>query len=377
MLKLDTTIELDFTRFLRWWGNELSFLIPTSLRRLLGAANDYLLISHKEEGIAIEYLSGEHCHYIGSFTLDKSGYQAQVALFSEKPALSEATVLLRLTDRHSLKKTVKLPIVAEENLLQVIAFEMDRLTPFKSDQVYYSACVTARSPSTRQITVDLIVTPKAKLESILDELAGVGWHPDRVDRVGEKPGVHDMLPAHYRPIKSRLPRIANILFGLCNIILFFTLISMPIVVAHFEAEGLEEQVYKTTKIAKEVESLREEVDALLHQSRFLREKKQTEPILVDVFEELSRVIPDNTWLNGLQYKDRHFVIQGQSPSASKLIEWIEASPYFKNTSFVSPVTKDTSSGLERFQIASDAVNGRFSEDNTVEPDQSKSNDSNQ
>jgi general secretion pathway protein L len=59
--------------------------------------------------------------------------------------------------------------------------------------------------------------------------------------------------------------------------------------------------------------------------------------------------------------NRRIIIQGQSPSASSLIQGIETSAFFHNVSFVSPVTKDTSNGLERFQIASDVVNGRYSE----------------
>ena len=82
---------------------------------------------------------------------------------------------------------------------------------------------------------------------------------------------------------------------------------------------------------------------------------------IDALEELSRVIPDGTWLNGLQFNNRRIIIQGQSPSASSLIQRIEASAFFQNVSFVSPVTKDTANGLERFQIAADAANGRFSE----------------
>ena len=118
---------------------------------------------------------------------------------------------------------------------------------------------------------------------------------------------------------------------------------------------------KVSKTAKEVETLRQQVEDLVHQTRFLQQKKRTEPAMVDMLKELTDVMPDQTWLNGLQYRDHRLVMQGQSPSASALIGLIEASPFFRNTSFVSPVTKDMASGLERFQIASEVVNGRFSE----------------
>ncbi|NJD07458.1 MAG: PilN domain-containing protein, partial [Methylococcaceae bacterium] len=94
---------------------------------------------------------------------------------------------------------------------------------------------------------------------------------------------------------------------------------------------------------------------------FLSRKKLTEPTMLDMLNDLTKVMPDDTWLNGLQYRDRKVTIQGQSPAASSLIERIEASAFFKNTSFVSPVTKDVASGQERFQITSEVTNGGLSE----------------
>ena len=52
-----------------------------------------------------------------------------------------------------------------------------------------------------------------------------------------------------------------------------------------------------------------------------------------------------------KYANGRLQIQGISSSASALIAILEASQLFKNTSFVSPVTQDRTTGLERFQIA--------------------------
>jgi general secretion pathway protein L len=48
-------------------------------------------------------------------------------------------------------------------------------------------------------------------------------------------------------------------------------------------------------------------------------------------------------------------IQGESPAASGLIAVLEDSALFSNAKFVSPVTQDTTTGLERFQITVDVV----------------------
>ncbi len=362
MLKLDTAIDLDFRKIFRWWTGELAFLVPTPVKKLLGGLPEYLLLSRDEEGLSVAHLGVQGERPLGSFTLDEAGSRLRERLLEENPELAETKVLLRLSAGQAIRKTLKLPVAAEENLGQVLAFEMDRLTPFKGDQVYYGARVVARLPATRQISVELILTPRAKLDAVLDELAMWGWRPDLVDMAEQaEPGVYNLLPEKYRTVGSRWPRIANAVLAGVILILIGTLAVLPIWTASSIASELDEQVRKAGKTAKEVEALRQETETLLHQTRFLQNKKRVDPVLLDMLEELSRVIPDNTWLNGLQYKDKRIVIQGQSPSASSLIELIEASKYFKNTSFVSPVTKDTGSGLERFQIASDVINGRFSE----------------
>lgn len=363
MLKLDKPIDADIGKFLGWWAGELAFLVPLRLRKLLGGAPDYLDLARTAAGLRVTHRGREGARVLGELGLDEDGSRERERLLAENPALAEARVMLRLAPDQALRKTLKLPAAAEENLQQVLAFEMDRLTPFKSDQVYYGARVSGRVPATRQITVDLVLTPRSKLDALLDDLAAAGWRPEIVDLAdAAAPGAHNLLPEKYRPLRSRWPRLANIALGFLVALLAAALAILPVLRGRSEVEALEEQVRKTGKVAKEVEALREEADKLLHQTRFLQERKRTEPVLVDMLEELSRVIPTTTWLNGLQYKDRRVVIQGQSPSASSLIERLEASPHFRNASFVSPVTKDAASNLERFQIASDVLNGRFSED---------------
>ncbi|MGX2039065.1 PilN domain-containing protein [Methylocaldum sp. MU1018] len=362
MLKLDTSIDLDIARFLRWWAGELSFLVPARLKKFFGTASERLVLTKDDFGLNAIYLGDEGDRPLGRFALDESGSQKRERLLAGMPALAEAKVLLRLTDGQSLRKTLKLPQAAEENLSQVVAFEMDRLTPFKSDQVYYATRLLERSPATRQITVELILTPRHKLDAMLDELAVWGWRPDIVDMAGDSPpGAYNLLPEKYRPPRNPWPyRINSALTGTI-VLLMIALSVIPVWANRSLALKLEQEVKKASKSAKEVESLRQQMEDLVHRTKFLQQRKRTEPAVVDMLKALTDVMPDQTWLNGLQYRDHRLVIQGQSPSASALIELIEASPFFQNTSFVSPVTKDTASGLERFQIASDVVNGRFSE----------------
>ncbi|WP_045225079.1 PilN domain-containing protein [Methyloterricola oryzae] len=360
MLKLDTQVNLDVAKFFRWWGGELAFLIPERLRKILIRRRPRLFLRMAGEGVACTLIDETGAREMGEFLLDDAGSQQREALFSGNVELEDAEVILLLLPEQSLRKSMKLPFAAEENLMQVLAFEMDRLTPFKADQVYYAARVAERLNDTRQIKVEMVLTPRAKLDPLMEELTAAGWRPIRVD-VGPEPLGYDLLPEKYRPPRNPLPQILNGVAAGIFLLLLGAVLLFPIAMNKGMVEQLQREMKATSKVAAEVESLKNDAEKLVHENGFLQRKKQNEPAMVDMLEEMTKVTPDQTWLNGLQYRDRKVVIQGQSPTASSLIERFEASPYFKNTSFVSPVTKDVASGQERFQIATEVVNGRIPE----------------
>jgi general secretion pathway protein L len=362
MLKFDTPIDIQMQQFWNWWTGELGSLVPAWVQKIFGGGAEYLVISRDENGTTLSHLKSDSESLLASFPADESGTEAREQYLRDNAQYAELKKVLRLTGTQGLRKQIKLPMAAEENLSQVVSFEMDRMTPFKSDQIYFSTVIVNRLKATRQIVVDLMLTPRVKLDGLLEDLSLSGWRPDLVYLAGEgKPGTYNLLPEKFKPPRNRWPDYINLALTVIIGSLIAMLTILPIWSAHSESQHLQAEVKRVGKIAKDVESMREESDKLLHQARFLQDKKHVEPVLVDTLEELSRVIPDGTWLNGLQFANRRLTIQGLSPSASSLIQRIDASAFFRNVSFVSPVTKDASNGLERFQIAGEVVNGRFSE----------------
>jgi general secretion pathway protein L len=362
MLKLDTPIDLNLQKFLRWWGGELAFFIPHRLLKLLGGGRARLVLARQEDALSASYFSEEGVRELGLLPLDGTAPGKRGQLLAENPELDNAELILRLRRGQSLAKAFKLPAIAEENLQQVTAFEMDRLTPFTAGQVYFDVKVLERLAATRQIRVELALAPRKILDSIMDELVAIGWRPERVDLEGGQDRLgHNLLPEKFRPPQSRLPKIITIASAVLLFTLMFAVLGLPILMNQQLVAELQAQVKSAGKVAKEVQELRENAEKLTNENGFLLQKKRHEPVMVDMLDELTKVIPDQTSLNGLQYRERKIIIQGQSPAASSLIERMEASTYFKNTSFVSPVTKDVSNGQERFQIASEVTNGRFSE----------------
>jgi general secretion pathway protein L len=363
MFGLNFRYDLDFRAFLRWWGSQLAFMVPSALRDVLWPQRPSLLIRPMGDQLSISFLDADQVHDLGVYPSAAAGEPARIKLFSDHAAMQDADQVLLLTPDVSLLRRFKLPYAAAENLSQVVAFELDRLTPFKAEQVYYSARIIERLAEVRQLRVEVALVMRDTLDPLLDAMLISGWRPVRVDVDNEVAFTrrHDLLPERFRTPGKRGPVWAAAGAGCMSIFLLCALMWLPLSMGQAMEARLRSDIKSASKLAAEVEVLKQEVDRITHENGFMLRKKREEPAMLDVLEELARVMPDDTWLNGLQYQGTRLIMQGQSPAASGLIEKLETSAYFKSVSFASPVTKDVTNGQERFQISTEVVNGRFAQ----------------
>jgi len=80
--------------------------------------------------------------------------------------------------------------------------------------------------------------------------------------------------------------------------------------------------------------------------------RDTDMSKLRMIEELTRLIPDDSWLSECNYKaeEKKIRISGFAVSAAKLIPILEESPLFDNVKFSTVITTDKRSEKERFRI---------------------------
>jgi Tfp pilus assembly protein PilN len=96
------------------------------------------------------------------------------------------------------------------------------------------------------------------------------------------------------------------------------------------------------KIAPAVEALRREeteLNRLRKEVAFFNEHKQRRGIVTHILDELSRVVPANSYVSNLRLRDNTLEVQGSAESASNLIPLLERSPVFENVTFNAPSSK--------------------------------------
>ena len=100
------------------------------------------------------------------------------------------------------------------------------------------------------------------------------------------------------------------------------------------------------------------VDAVKQSSTALRDLagwKRGGLHLTHLVEELSRLLPDDAFLEALTIDGKSMVIEGQATSPEGLISRLEASPLLSNVAFAAPVYRNPADAQSHFSIRMEAV----------------------
>jgi general secretion pathway protein L len=351
---LNKTIELK--PFLRWWKRELVFLIPAKIRQFFHAPQIAIIIRAIDDNFELsEDINGVQT-VLTTISPDVSNTETVKNLLSNE-RFKNAVFVLRLSNRDALNKTLNLPLAAQANVSQVVSYELDRYSPFKAEQIYFAAQLERVDTEAAQLIVNLMIVPRKGLETLHQQCKTLGISLNYVD-VENCPNDLQNLHSAYNLLPLALQakttnRSRWIISGLVSslILLSTTSLILPIWLEYQAVDDLHNKISKIEKDVKAVKNLQAEMDDIREEHQALINEKITAPPVVAILNEISALLQDDSWLSYLQYSDGQLQLQGESPTASNLLADLEASDYFANVNFASPVTQDKASGMERFQIS--------------------------
>lgn len=346
--------------FFAWWGQELVALLPARWRGLLAERADALLLDVAARDMVVWRQSAQGCVELGRVNLDDPA-EAQKVAFARLRGALEAPDLRRIyciDGSRTLRRAVNLPAAAEDSLRQVLAFEMDRQTPFKADQVYFDYRVAPHAAAERNLHVQLTVVPRAQLDAELAAIAGSAPMLDGVDcwsdvRGGARLGLN-LLPSERRYARKNLRLRLNLALGAAGVLLLVTCMLLWLDNRQAALEAMQADVVKAQNDAKQVSQLRKTLQDTIDSANFLSRKKRDTPLMVDLLEDLTRRLPDDTYLERLNVDDKNKIeLQGLSDDASKLIGLINQSTLLANPSVQGTIQPDPRTKKDRFNITLD------------------------
>jgi general secretion pathway protein L len=127
---------------------------------------------------------------------------------------------------------------------------------------------------------------------------------------------------------------------------------------HYKKEwnAVNAEIRKRRPEVEALEKLQKQRDDCRKEMAELDQIRSGEISKVQLLEELTRVLPETTWIWNLKYNGKEIELSGFADSASDLIPLLDRSPFFEKVEFMAPVTKemqmraDGNKEKERFKI---------------------------
>lgn len=336
-------------------------VIPTGQRLVVDFANNKAHFLRSKGGTLKR---------VGSIILDDPGMialpqEAQlktVQRIIDRAGLRGAGGLVRLPRDKVLRRVVDLPAAAAENLREVLGFEMDRQTPFKAEEVCFDFRISGHDTQLKRIKVDLVVVPREVAVRVMRLADAWGIDLDLVDMGGKttrEDQLFDLLPRSSRAERGRLRRRLIFASGVLCAAMLSAAAYLPLQTKYDDLASLDDLLARARADAGKVDEMRQQVENLTTRSRFVVDLKGKQRTATEVLNEVSRLLPDTTWVLKFGVRNSRLNVSGYSAKPSALIGLLEDSEMFASVRFSSPVTMDQKVGLERFNLTA-TISGRDS-----------------
>jgi general secretion pathway protein L len=368
----DAANRAGLPRFWRWWMGELAPLLPAPSRAL---------IQRRFARPVIELADGEAVFWRPEFTngAARLAIAEKVALTGDAAAVLAAgraavarlaahasggiaapKVIVALNAQRVLRKELVLPAAVEENLAQALAYDLDRHTPFRPEQLYFDAAVIGRDAARKTLRVDWVAALKTVVDGAVKQVEEWGAVPVAVvpglpaipTRLNLLPDAARPRPLQWRRWQVWAPLAVVAIFALAAVI-------VPLAQKREYALGLSLQDTAAGQQAQAADKLRAQLEAMQSDYNYILAKKYTFPSAVHVLDEVTRVLPDDTWLTQFELKtssraketQRDLYLRGESGNAGKLIALLEDSKLVEQAAPRSPTTKIQGSTGEIFDLS--------------------------
>ena len=267
--------------------------------------------------------------------------------------LSDRRVELHLLPDHFIFRRLELPNRAGEFLGGIVRAQLDSLTPWTVENSAFGWSEPKKLDD-EHISIDVAATTRKLVRSYVDAVFSSGAHS--ISIVTSRPEDDNSAPIgiseERAPGSLATPKIRRSLIAALGAASVTAIISCgtALLVATTLDSQMEEIGERTSRARALISNGGEGSGAASTAEGQLILRKQSEASTVLVIEDLSRLLPDHTYLKELKVEGTKLRITGITKDAPSLIGAMEGSGRFTQASFFAPTTRMPSESDERFHI---------------------------
>lgn len=342
---------------LDWWSSELAAMLPASVRRAMGLEQDVLLLRLSDERLEVGLRESGRDRHIDSIAWrDRDQADATTALRGLLSGLhGEAVrVVLTLDPALALRRTFQVPRAAEAEITGVLAFEIERHTPFRESEIHFDHTIDRANSSDSTLAVDMVIVPRRLVDPLIRALSALDFGLDEM-MVSAAPDQADGADARV-PVEGTVARRRHgangfRLWASLAMILAIAAATTPLIRITSLADDLAVAVQQAKAEAETTRALQAEADSLTRGMNVIARAKADASSPLTVLHALTDLLPDGTWVEQLSVVGDEVILEGRTDSSARLVGLLEASPLFDSVKYLAPVTRDAGAGVERFNFS--------------------------
>lgn len=347
--QLGARLRLGGGSFLEWWGQALASWLPPRWQRALGVDRGRVLLLVSGDVVQVRLQEGGATRGLGELPLQAPGADPLARVL--QPAEAELPRWVLVPASHALRPRLSLPLAAAGRLRDVVAFEIDRQTPFSAGAVAFDVRLLSRRDREGRIDAEMVVVPRqrldplrASLEPLAPRLSGI----DVADADGVPLGVNLLPPAERRHDDPWRPW--NLGLATLMVLLVAATLWQLLDNRRAAADALEQRIAADAEASRQAAARRQALQALVAGQAFLDQARAAHPTTVEIMEELSRRLPDDTYLEKLAIDGERIMLVGLSDEAPALVERLQDSPLWESPALAGALQPDPASGRDRFTL---------------------------
>lgn len=347
--------------FFSWWGRTLASWLPLRMRQALGVDRGRLLLQVDGDSVHLRLQQANDVRdlavlpSLADLNAPAGATVADPLAPLLPPRVGDLPRWLLLPPAASLRRRLTLPAAAADRLRDVVGFEIDRQTPFTADAVAYDARVLARRDGDGQLDAELVAVPRQSLDPQLVAIGPLASTLSGIEVAGADgvPLGVNLLPPSQRRTRSDPFRFWNL--ALAAVAVFALAAAMWQVLENRReaTQTLQQTIARNANAARQAATQRQLLVDLIDGQAFLDRTRAARPSTVEIIDELSRRLPDTTYLEKLAIEDESLLMIGLSREASSLIGKLQGTKLWRSPALTGAVQPDPATSRDRFTLTAE------------------------
>lgn len=333
-----------------WWTGELRDLIPGLSVPSSAAADADLVVVVQDGRMAAALPALPQASADNAASIEAAIVEHVTRLARRKTP----RILIRVPVASCLERTLDLPRSARGDAARIAALDLERSTPFRSQDIVSAHCVDDNGSAGRTVRIRQFVLKRARLAPVCEALERAGARIVGAD-IQDADGVVlpiNLLAADVAASGDGADRSGSRV-GLLVAALTVIVCAIPVIDIWRHEAALADLRRQTSALRERLQ----DADAAtarhgqdMGASVALAQFKAERPPVVSVVENLSRKLPDSAWLTDFRMDKETLDITGYGRPAATLAPAIEKSPLISTASLTAPIIADAEQQRERFSL---------------------------